>query len=94
MGKLAKTGRPLAATGIRFTVGRDASGRWIVNDIEGKVGGLFTDRASAVHFAMFESDHVPGAVWCVPDHLTLTFGGDHAGRRTGAAVHAAGRASR
>ena len=57
--------------GVRFMVGRDAGGRWIVSDREGRVGGLFTDRASAVHFAMFESDHVPGAVCCVPDDVTL-----------------------
>ena len=65
-------GRP-SASGIRFTVGRDINGRWIVSDRDGKVGGLFADRASAVHFATFESDHVPGAVWCAPDNVTLNF---------------------
>lgn len=59
------------ARGVRFMVGRDAGGRWVVSDRDGRVGGLFTDRASAVHFAMFESDHVPGAVCCVPDDVTL-----------------------
>lgn len=29
-------------------------------------------RASAVHFAMFESDHQPGAVSCVPDGVLLS----------------------
>ncbi|MDE1159649.1 MAG: hypothetical protein PW791_15510 [Neorhizobium sp.] len=62
---------PAALSGIRFTVGRDRHGRWIVCDRDGLVGGIFTDRQSAVHFAMFESDHVPGAVCCVPDHITL-----------------------
>ena len=62
------------ARGVRFMVGRDAGGRWIVSDREGRVGGLFTDRASAVHFAMFESDHVPGAVCCVPEEVTLSLG--------------------
>ncbi|MGI6856271.1 hypothetical protein [Mesorhizobium sp. 1B3] len=51
----------------RFMVGRDRRGRWIVRDEMGLVGGLFADRASAVRFAMFESDYVPGAVSCVPD---------------------------
>lgn len=51
----------------RFLVGRDRRGRWIVRDEKGLVGGLFADRASAVRFAMFESDYVPGAVSCVPD---------------------------
>ncbi|HWK68252.1 MAG TPA: hypothetical protein VNS34_25280 [Rhizobiaceae bacterium] len=51
----------------RFLVGRDRRGRWIVRDEKGQVGGLFADRASAVRFAMFESDYAPGAVTCVPD---------------------------
>lgn len=51
----------------RFMVGRDARGRWVVRDEKDLVGGLFVDRASAVRFAMFESDYVPGAVCCVPD---------------------------
>lgn len=55
------------ANGIRFTVGRDENGCWVVSDRDGLVGGLFRDRAAAVHFAMFESDHAPGAVCCVPD---------------------------
>ncbi|MEV4605208.1 hypothetical protein MRBLMR1_000134 [Neorhizobium sp. LMR1-1-1.1] len=80
------------ATGIRFTVGRDRSGRWIVNDAQGKVGGLFTDRASAVHFAMFESDHIPGAVWCLPEHVTLTLDAAFEPRRLSAASRVAGRA--
>ncbi|MCJ7997352.1 hypothetical protein J5N58_22450 [Rhizobium cremeum] len=63
-----------SASGVRFTVGRDAQGRWVVADRDGLVGGVFIDRASAVHFAMFESDHRPGAVWCVPDHVTLKLG--------------------
>lgn len=92
MGKFAMTDREPPATGIRFTVGRDVSGRWIVNDTEGKVGGLFTDRASAVHFAMFESDHTPGAVWCLPEHVTLTLGEAFEPRRLSAASRVAGRA--
>ncbi|MBY5781206.1 MULTISPECIES: hypothetical protein [Rhizobium] len=35
----------------RFTVGRDRSGRWIVHDREGLVGGLFM---AALHFAAGE----------------------------------------
>jgi len=59
-------------SGGRFTVGRDRHGRWVVCDRDGLVGGIFTDRQSAVHFAIFESGHLPGAVCCVPDHVTLT----------------------
>lgn len=51
----------------RFLVGRDVHGRWVVRDRQGLVGGLFTDRAAAVHFALEESKHVPGDVTCAPD---------------------------
>lgn len=92
MGKIAMTDRVPPAAGIRFTVGRDINGRWIVNDRDGKVGGLFTDRASAVHFAMFESDHIPGAVWCLPEHVTLNFGEAFKPHRLHAQTRVAGRA--
>ncbi|MDP9837279.1 hypothetical protein J2T09_002031 [Neorhizobium huautlense] len=36
------------------------------------MGGIFRDRASAVHFAIFESDHQPGAVCCVPDGVIVS----------------------
>ena len=55
----------------RFTVGHDAHGQWVVFDRMGLVGGLFKDRASAVHFALTESDRVPGDVCCVPDSEIL-----------------------
>ncbi|AYD02549.1 hypothetical protein [Neorhizobium sp. NCHU2750] len=92
MAKLAMIDHEPPATGIRFTVGRDVRGRWIVNDMEGKVGGLFADRASAVHFAMFESDHTPGAVWCLPEHVTLKLGEALDPHRLSAGSRVAGRA--
>ena len=58
----------------RFMVGRDASGRWVVHDQQGLVGGLFPDRASAVHFALEESERVPGAVCCAPDDAVISVG--------------------
>ncbi|WP_442582268.1 hypothetical protein ACSBOB_10115 [Mesorhizobium sp. ASY16-5R] len=58
----------------RFLVGRDAQGCWVVRDRKGLVGGLFTDREAAVHFAMVESDRVPGAVSCAPDDTIVDFG--------------------
>jgi hypothetical protein len=72
MGKALKHNIAHTSTGMRFTVGRDENGCWIVDDREGRVGGMFRDRASAVHFAMFESDHQPGAVCCVPDGVILS----------------------
>ena len=58
----------------RFLVGRDASGRWVVRDRKGLIGGLFTDRAAAVHFAIEQSDRVPGAVVCAPDGAIVSLG--------------------
>lgn len=92
MRKSVMTDRDPPAIGIRFTVGRDATGHWIVSDREGLVGGVFSDRASAVHFAMFESDHSPGAVWCLPDHVVLNSGEAIVRRRIGPATRVAGRA--
>lgn len=56
----------------RFIIGRDATGRWVVRDRKGLVGGLFTDRAAAVHFALTESDRVPGEVCCAPDDAIVS----------------------
>ena len=59
---------------IRFTVGRDTLGHWVVCDRKGLVGGLFTDKSSAVHFAMVESGRTPGAVFCAPDDAIQSLG--------------------
>ncbi|CDN52697.1 Hypothetical protein RG1141_CH03330 [Neorhizobium galegae bv. officinalis bv. officinalis str. HAMBI 1141] len=73
MGKAMPKVEP-PSRGVRFMVGRDVGGRWVVSDRDGLVGGLFTNRASAVHFAMFESDRTPGAVCCLPEGVTLSLG--------------------
>jgi hypothetical protein len=67
----AHLSRPVASQS-RFLVGRDAHGRWVVRDREGLIGGLFTDRAAAVHFALEESDRIPGAVACAPDEAIIS----------------------
>lgn len=51
----------------RFLVGRNIDGCWIVCDRKRLVGGLFADKQSAVHFAVAQSEHLPGAVWCASD---------------------------
>jgi hypothetical protein len=62
----------------RLTVGRDRCGRWVVSDRLGLCGGWFVDRATAVHYAMFESAGEPQAVMMAPDvvetELTLDAG--------------------
>ncbi|MBB6220494.1 hypothetical protein GGI64_000860 [Rhizobium leguminosarum] len=44
----------LSSPSTRFTVGRDRSGRWIVHDRDGLVGGLFINEEAALHFAAGE----------------------------------------
>ncbi|WP_246485642.1 hypothetical protein [Aminobacter carboxidus] len=83
MGTLARDIHP-ALHSHRFMVGRDPHGRWVVSDELGMVGGIFADKDSAVRFALTESDHMPGAVFCAPCEITLnlgpTSGNDNAGR--------------
>ncbi|WP_432287471.1 hypothetical protein SLT36_11200 [Aminobacter sp. BA135] len=70
MGTLARDIHP-ALHAHRFMVGRDPQGRWVVSDELGKVGGIFADKEAAVRFALAESDHMPGAVFCAPCEVTL-----------------------
>lgn len=56
----------------RFLVGRDAGGNWIVSDNLGLTGGVFTDRQTAVHFAMVECDYAPGEVCAAPAGVVLS----------------------
>lgn len=71
MGKAAK-GSWSSHVDYRFAVGHDRQGRWVVCDAKGIAGGLFKDRASAIKFAMDESDRQPGQVFCVPDTEVLS----------------------
>lgn len=98
MGRLARDIHP-ALHSHRFLVGRDTQGHWVVSDEMGMVGGLFADRDSAVRFALAESDHVPGAVFCAPGDVTLSLdplaGPDHPaanGGRHYSAARPSGRA--
>lgn len=71
MGSLARDIHP-ALHSHRFMVGRDAAGRWLVSDEKAMVGGIFADRELAVRFALAESDHIPGAVFCAPAEIILS----------------------
>ncbi|MBZ9604076.1 hypothetical protein [Phyllobacterium chamaecytisi] len=55
----------------RLILGRDAHGNWVVCDETGKAAGLFADRASAVHFALFESEYAPAGVVCIPENSII-----------------------
>jgi len=54
-----------------FRVGKDSHGNWVAQDQSGLCGGLFTNRADALKFAMFENGHRPQAVIMVPGVLEL-----------------------
>lgn len=70
MGTLARDIHPASAP-HRFMVGRDPQGHWVVSDEQGLVGGIFADKEAAVRFALAESGHLPGAVFCAPIDVTL-----------------------
>src|SRR5262245_7538683 len=52
-----------------FYVGRDSSGRWIVQDTDHRRGGLFVSKAAAMKFARDETADRPHAIVSV-DHAT------------------------
>jgi hypothetical protein len=70
----------VAAAPARFTIGRDRGGRWIVQDRDGLVGGLFITESAALHFAAEESDHNPEQIHRAAEGVILKFalftGGD------------------
>jgi len=73
MGTSAQQAYPPSSQG-RFIIGHDAYGHWVVCDRQGMTGGLFTDRDSAMHFALAESNHAPNAVSVAPDDAVLSLG--------------------
>ena len=58
-----------------FFIGKDSRGNWVVQDQRHRCGGLFTDRAEALRFALFENGHRPQAVVMVPGIFELDMSG-------------------
>jgi hypothetical protein len=50
-----------------FTVRCNRQGRWVAGDLDGLIEGIFTDRKTAIHFALFEADGRRSAVIVIPD---------------------------
>ena len=65
---VAPAHRPLQRSS-RFLVGQDDGGSWIVSDERHLTGGIFADRATAMHFAMAECDYDPREVCAAPKGL-------------------------
>jgi len=59
-----------------FLIGKNSLGNWVVQDQKGLYGGLFTDRAEALKYAMFENGNRPQAVIMVPGILELDMNGN------------------
>lgn len=57
----------------QFLIGKDSHGHWVVQDERGLCGGLFVNRAEALHYAMFENGNRPQAVIMVPGVLELNW---------------------
>ena len=54
-----------------FLMGRDSHGNWVVQDRRHMCGGLFSNRADALKFALFENGNQPQAVIMVAGPLEL-----------------------
>jgi hypothetical protein len=60
---------------LRFRIGRNSHGNWVVQDPNGLRGGLFVDRAEALRYALRESGNRRRAVIMVPGILELDITG-------------------
>lgn len=67
--------RPPAVAPARFLVGCDGHGSWIVQDREGRIGGLFASETAALHFAREECGHRADDVCRAPEGAVLDFDG-------------------
>ena len=61
-----------------FLIGKDSRGNWVVQDNQGRRGGLFVNRAEALKFAMFENGNRPQAAIMVPGIFELDISGNPA----------------
>ncbi|MFK0330517.1 hypothetical protein ACIQUB_05260 [Rhizobium sp. NPDC090275] len=57
----------------RFTIGRSKGGGWVVQDREGRVGGLFISESAALHFASDECDHDATQIAIIRTRTLLPF---------------------
>jgi hypothetical protein len=59
---------------LLFLIGRNRHGNWVVQDQQGRCGGLFVSRAEALRFTRRENGGRPDAVIMVPGVLELKLG--------------------
>lgn len=59
---------------VRFMIGRDRMGRWIVKDRQGRVGGMFVNEPAALHFAREAANYDAAKICKVPEDQILDLG--------------------
>jgi hypothetical protein len=74
MNQVQQTEPPSSLRAPAFMIGRDSLGNWVVQDRQGKCGGLFVDREAALRYARAENGYRPCAVVMVSGNLELDIG--------------------
>jgi hypothetical protein len=54
---------------LRFLIGQDRTGNWVVTEIHGLYGGIFCSKDAALRFAKFESAERPGSLAVTSDRV-------------------------
>jgi hypothetical protein len=62
---------PIGAGAHQFLVGQDSEGHWLAVETHGLGGGMFVNRAAALHYALSETGKRPGAVSMAPQPIAL-----------------------
>ena len=62
-------------------IGRNSRGNWVAQEQNGLYGGLFTNRAAAVRYALFENGHHPETIVAVSREIELDMSGGTPHRR-------------
>jgi hypothetical protein len=73
VGNAALSSSVQSAPARLFHIGKDIQGHWVVQDESGLCGGLFTDRAQAMRFALFENGNRSSAIVMVAGICKLEF---------------------
>lgn len=71
MNQVQQTDPPSSLRPPAFMIGRDCHGHWVVQDRQGKCGGLFADREAALRYVRAENGYRPCAVVMVSGNLEL-----------------------
>jgi hypothetical protein len=76
--KLVEPPSCTASPSALVLIGRNGRGQWVAQEQNGLYGGLFTSRAEAMKYALFENDRHPETIVEVARAIEL----DVEGRRT------------